>query len=49
MTVGNHDPGLAPPIMLAVVDEMGTDLLESVWWVTLVSMVLEGVVLMKLG
>ena len=48
MTVGDH-PGLVPPIMLAIVDEMGTDLLESIWWVALVSMVLEGVILMKLG
>jgi hypothetical protein len=35
--------------MLAVIDEMGTDLLESVRWVALVSMVLEGVILMELG
>ena len=48
MTVGNH-PGLVPPIMFAVVDEMGMDLLESIRWVTLVSVVLEGVVLMELG
>jgi hypothetical protein len=35
--------------MFAVVDEMGTDLLESVWGVTLVAMILEGIILMELG
>jgi hypothetical protein len=35
--------------MFAVVDEMGTNLLESIWRVTLVAVILEGTILMELG
>jgi hypothetical protein len=35
--------------MFAVIDEMGTDLLESVRGVTLVAVILEGIILMELG
>jgi hypothetical protein len=35
--------------MFAVINKMGTDLLESVRGVTLVAMILEGIILMELG
>ena len=48
MTIHDH-PSLVSAIMFAVIDEMGTDLLESIQRVTLVAMILEGIILMELG
>jgi hypothetical protein len=48
MAIRDH-PSLVSAIMLAVIDEMGMNLLESIWRVTLVAMILEGIILMELG
>jgi hypothetical protein len=48
MAICDH-PGLVSTIMFAVIDEMGADLLEAIWRVTLVAVILEGTILMELG
>jgi len=48
MAIRDH-PSLVLAIMLAVIDEMGMNLLESIQRVTLVAMILEGIILMELG
>jgi hypothetical protein len=48
MAIHDHS-SLVLAIMLAVIDEMGMNLLESIWRVTLVNMILEGIILMELG
>ena len=48
MAIHDH-PSLVLAIMLTVIDEMGMNLLESIWRVTPVAMILECIILMELG